>query len=78
VVEQKRIAVVHGHLTMDIRPLLATNPDYLLSGHSHIRADWYESATRRINPGSLADAEEFSVALLDVAANHVDFFTIAD
>ncbi len=48
---QKRIAVVHGHLTMDLRPLLDTQPDYLLSGHSHVPCDWHEGPTRRINPG---------------------------
>src|SRR5690606_830050 len=30
----KRIAIVHGHLTFDLRPLLRAEPDYLLSGHS--------------------------------------------
>ena len=35
----KRLAVVHGHLTMDLRPLLDAKPDYLFSGHSHIAAD---------------------------------------
>ncbi len=75
---QKRIAVVHGHLTMDLRPLLEAQPDYLLSGHSHIARDWHEGPTRRINPGALFRAGEFSVALLDVDADDVRFLTVRD
>ena len=75
-IAQKRIAVVHGHLTMDLRPLLNTSPDYLCSGHSHIAGDWYEGPTRRVNPGALAEADEYSVALLDLETDTVQFFPI--
>ena len=75
-VGQTRIAVVHGHLTMDLRPLLDAKPDYLFSGHSHIPGDWYDGVTRRINPGALAEADEYSVALLDLAMAAVRFFPI--
>ena len=72
----KRIAVVHGHLRKDLRPLLASEPDYLLSGHSHAARDWHEGSTRRINPGALYRASEYTVALLDVAADDVRFLTV--
>lgn len=75
-IAEKRLAVVHGHLTMDLRPLLAAGPDYLLSGHSHIPGQWYDGVTRRINPGALAEAEEYSVALLDLSTDRVQFFFI--
>src|SRR3954464_9161137 len=29
----KRVAVAHGHMSTDVRRLLAATPDYLLSGH---------------------------------------------
>jgi putative phosphoesterase len=74
----KRIAVVHGHLTMDLRPLLEARPDYLLSGHSHIARDWRDGATRRINPGALFDASEFSAAMLDLVAAEARFLSIPD
>ena len=32
----KRFGVTHGHMTTDLRRVLAEQPDYLLSGHSHI------------------------------------------
>lgn len=75
---QKRVAVVHGHMTMDLRPLLAKEPDYLLSGHSHTARDWREGPTRRINPGALFRASTYSVALLDVEADEVRFLTVRD
>ena len=74
---QKRIGVAHGHLSFDLRPLLATEPDYLLSGHFHMARDWHEGPTRRINPGALFRAEAFSVAMLDVDADEVRFFTVS-
>ena len=72
----KRIAVVHGHLTMDLRPLLAAAPDYLLSGHSHIAADWMQGTTRRINPGAVIEADTHSVALLDLDSGSLSFLPV--
>lgn len=74
----KRIAVVHGHLTFDLKPLLESQPDYLFSGHSHIAGDWLQGTTRRINPGALHRADEFSVALLDLHSEELQFLTIND
>jgi putative phosphoesterase len=72
----KRVAVVHGHLHTDVRRLLAGRPDYLLSGHSHLRGDRRDGPTRRINPGALDEADEFSVALLELEVDEVRFLTV--
>jgi putative phosphoesterase len=72
----KRIAVTHGHMGRDVGRLLTARPDYLLSGHSHIAADWREGATRRINPGALYRATEFTVALLDLEKDELRFLTV--
>jgi putative phosphoesterase len=72
----KRVAVVHGHLHSDLQPLLAGRPDYLFSGHSHVASDRRHGPTRRINPGALADAETFTVALLDVATDELRLLNI--
>jgi putative phosphoesterase len=72
----KRIAVVHGHLTFDLRPLLNAEPDYLLSGHSHIAGESIHGRTRRINPGALHRADRFSVALLDLNTDELQFLSI--
>ncbi len=74
----KRIAVVHGHITPDVRPLLESEPDYLLSGHSHVARDWHDGPTHRINPGALYRTSELTVALLDVVADEVRFLTVRD
>jgi putative phosphoesterase len=72
----KRIAVTHGHLDKEVRKLVAANPDYLLSGHSHTRHDYREGSTRRINPGALHRASAFSVALLDLESDELRFLPI--
>jgi putative phosphoesterase len=72
----KRIAVVHGHLTRDLRPLLQAAPDYLLSGHSHESHDRQEGPTRRINPGALHRAACYTVALLDLGTDALRFLEV--
>ena len=75
-IDSKTIAVSHGHLDIDIKPLLETQPDYLFSGHSHEAADWMHGNTRRINPGALFRASRYTVALLDLATDKVQFIEI--
>lgn len=74
----KRIAVVHGHMTMDLKPLLDSQPDYLLSGHSHIAQDLRVEPTRRINPGALFRADEYTVAILDIETDVLRYFHVPD
>lgn len=75
-VDNKRVGVAHGHLTMDLQPLLNSSPDYLLSGHSHQAHDRMSGTTRRINPGALYRAKNFTVAILDVDADDVEFLEV--
>jgi len=72
----KRIAVTHGHMTSDLRRLLAARPDYLLSGHSHVPADLRDRSLRRINPGALHRAAEFTVAVLDLESDELRFLVV--
>ena len=74
--EGKRIAMTHGHFQKDVRRLLAANPNYLLTGHSHIAADWREGSTRRINPGALHRASKFTVALLNLEKDELRILEI--
>jgi putative phosphoesterase len=71
-----RIAVAHGHVHADVTRLLATEPDYLLTGHSHVPADWRSGPTRCINPGALARAAQFTVVLLDLGTDELRFLTV--
>jgi putative phosphoesterase len=72
----KRVGVVHGHLHTDVRRLLASSPDYLLSGHSHRASDVRVGPTRRINPGALHRATEFTVAVLDLERDALRFLAV--
>ena len=65
----RRIAVVHGDVTGEVKRLAAAGPDYLLYGHSHVAADERIGPTRWINPGALHRAVVRTVALLDTEAD---------
>ena len=72
----KRIAVVHGHLTRDVRRLAAGQPDYLLFGHSHHPTDRRQGRTRWINPGALHRAAKYTVALLEPETDFLQFLAV--
>jgi putative phosphoesterase len=72
----RRIAVTHGDQGKEVRRLIATRPDYFLFGHSHVPADERDGATRWINPGALHRAAEWTVALLDLDTDDLEFLKI--
>ena len=73
----KRFAVFHGDDTRARQRLLASGQyDYLLQGHTHVPEDHRVGRTRIINPGALHRAREKTVALLDPAADHLEFITV--
>lgn len=67
----RRVGVTHGHMTTDVRSVLAERPEFLLSGHSHYPSDTMVGSVRRINPGALYRADEFTVAVLDLTADEL-------
>ena len=73
----RSIAVTHGHLHTESRSLMADEPHYLITGHSHVAMDRMRESTRWINPGALHRASEYSVAILDLAEDRLEFITIA-
>jgi len=73
----RRIAFTHGDDPKLRQRILADDrPDYLLSGHTHVRADVRHGPTRLINPGALQRATEKTVALLDLAADTLEFLVV--
>ncbi len=72
----KRVGVVHSHLDGEVRRVLAAAPDYLLTGHSHIAHDLREGPLRRINPGALHRASTFTVALLELSTDKLEFIEV--
>ena len=74
----RRIAVTHGDLSGEIRRVLGSNPDYFLSGHSHVVADERRGDVRWINPGALHRASRWTVAVLDLETDHLEVLDVAD
>jgi putative phosphoesterase len=72
----KRIAVAHGDSAREIERLAAAAPDYLCFGHSHQAADGREGPTRWINPGALHRAARWTVALLNLEDDQLQFLSI--
>jgi uncharacterized protein len=72
----RRIGVAHGHMTTDMRSVLAERPEFLLSGHSHLPSDTTVGTVRRINPGALHRADEFTVALLDLKSGELQLLRV--
>jgi uncharacterized protein len=74
----KKLGVAHGHMTVDVRRVLAEEPSYLLSGHAHYPTDTMIGNVRRINPGALFRAEEYTVALLDLETSGLSILRLLD
>jgi predicted phosphodiesterase len=70
--------MTHGDSDQELRRLLQLRPDYLLTGHTHRLNDFTEGATRRINPGALHRASQWTVALLDIASNQLRVLPIVN
>ena len=75
--DNKRIAVIHGDdYKLKHRLLGAQEHDYLLQGHTHIRADEKHGRTRLINPGALHRANPKTVATLELATDALQFHVV--
>lgn len=72
----RRVGVAHGHMTTDVRQVLAERPEFLLSGHSHSPSDGVIEGVRRINPGALHRADEFTVALLEMTTDELHLLRV--
>src|SRR3954471_4134576 len=74
----KKFAVTHGDdFKLRQRLLAEQRHDYLLQGHTHLRADQRVGKVRVINPGALHRAREKTVALLDTDAGRLTFLTVS-
>jgi len=56
--------------------VLEAQPDYLLSGHSHESMDRRDEPTRRISPGALHRASEYTVANFDLLKDELKFLSV--
>lgn len=73
----KQVGVLHGDdFKLKQRLLAEQQLDYLLQGHTHLRADDRVGRTRLINPGALHRAAVKTVALLDLSADDLRYLTV--
>lgn len=74
--EQRRIAIFHGHESAFARAIGEGTQDYILHGHTHRRSDTRVRRTRVINPGALHRVGVKTVALLDLERDELDFIEV--
>ena len=72
----RKLAVTHGHSERELSRLLSLSPEFLFTGHTHRAMDEREGTVRRINPGALHRAPFWSVALLDLVSDSLEFVRI--
>lgn len=69
----KKIIVFHGNNVPQFRQAIASGEyDYVIKGHTHLFENYMAGTTRVINPGALYGADEFTIAILDIAAGKVE------
>jgi putative phosphoesterase len=73
----RRIAWLHGHDSSLFRSLEAADHyDWLFYGHSHAHERHVTGRTHVVNPGALHRVRVPTVAILDVAANRLEFLSL--
>src|SRR5579871_1363486 len=71
-----RVGVTHGHSNAYFKEVLAKQPEFLLYGHFHDPSDETIGSVRRINPGALYRAKEYTAAILDPSSGQLKWLQI--
>lgn len=75
--EGKKFYVYHGTKANILEAAITSNKyDYVLTGHTHLKGDERISRTRIINPGALFRVYPYTIALLDVEKDRLDFVEV--
>lgn len=70
----RKFCVYHGTKLNILEAAIKSNKyDYVLTGHTHIKRDEKTGKTRIINPGALFRTYPYTVALLDVEEDRMEF-----
>ena len=73
----KKFYVYHGTNKNRLDAAIKSNKyDYVLTGHTHIKRDEKSGKTRVINPGSLFRIHPYTIALLDVGKDKLEFVEV--
>jgi hypothetical protein len=77
-VDSKVIHISHGNNVTEFRNAIdSAKYDYIIKGHTHEFEDYVLQGTHIINPGALYRADEYTVAVLDLATDTVEKICIA-
>ena len=75
--KNKKFYVYHGTDKKKLDEAIKSNKyDYVLTGHTHLKKDEKINKTRVINPGALFRIYPYTIALLDVEEDAVEFIKI--
>ena len=73
----KKFYASHGTNAAKLNAAIKSNKyDYVLTGHTHIKKDEKVGKTRVINPGALFRVNNYTIALLDIGKDKVEFINI--
>ena len=73
----KKFYAYHGTSAAKLNAAIKSNKyDYVLTGHTHIKRDEKVGKTRVINPGALFRVNNYTIALLDIGKDKVEFINI--
>ena len=76
--KEKKFYVYHGTKRNKLDEAIKSNKyDYVLTGHTHIKRDDKIGDTRVINPGALFRIYPYTIALLDVEKDKLEFVKIS-
>jgi len=76
-IDAKSFILFHGDNIPLFREAVASGKyDYIIKGHTHFSENYFSNNTRIINPGSLSNTGDHSLAILDVLADQVDFIKL--
>jgi len=73
----RKFYVYHGTNKLKLDSAIQSNKyDYVLTGHTHVKRDEKIGKTRVINPGALFRIYPYTVALLDLGKDKLEFVKI--
>ena len=75
--KEKKFYVYHGTSKLRLDAAINSNKyDYVLTGHTHLKRDEKIGKTRVINPGALFRVTPYTIALLDVKNDKLEYVII--
>jgi uncharacterized protein len=72
----RKLGITHGHQNRVLNHLMSQQPRYLFSGHTHVSHNQMHQGVQCINPGAIHRASEYSVALLNLATDDLQFLPV--